>query len=138
MISITFLCEQCWQQGERGRREREEEEKQILVQYKEELACMLDSVQQTHLMERVPIACAVDEFMAEIEFGYSCEPSSPITARMRGNLEKIQRDMIHGLSKELQIVKIRNRYFCNKQRVDAMDFKLWHARLSHEIWDPYV
>ncbi len=42
--------------------------------------------------------------------------------RLRG---KFQRRIIDGFSKELQIVKIRNKYMCNKQRVDAMDFKLW-------------
>lgn len=42
--------------------------------------------------------------------------------RFRG---RFQRRIIDGLSEELQIVKIRNKYMCNRQRVDAMDFKLW-------------
>ena len=36
--------------------------------------------------------------------------------------------LINGLSQDLQIVKIRSRYTCSKQRVDAMDFKLWFFR----------
>ena len=49
--------------------------------------------------------------------------------RFRGNF---QRRIIDGLSNELQIVKIRNKYMCNKQRVDAMDFKLWFSGLSYK------
>lgn len=41
--------------------------------------------------------------------------------------EMSQRRFIDGLSKELQIVEIRNEHTCNKHRVDAMDFKLWHV-----------
>lgn len=49
--------------------------------------------------------------------------------RFRG---KFQRRIVDGLSKELQIVNIQNKYMCNKHRVDAMDYKLWFFGPNHE------
>ena len=49
--------------------------------------------------------------------------------RFRG---KIQRQIIDGLSKELQVVNIRNKYMCNKQRVDAMDSSCGSPGESYE------
>lgn len=165
--SFTSLCEQCWQKRERARRERVEKDKQISARYKARVARMLDSVQQIHLTEQVPIVYAVDKFITEVKPIHKYTPSSRITAKMMDEARKIrsteqislsdalekyrsqvrevgsmqslhrfrgkfQRQIIDGLSKELQIVNIRNRYICNKQRVDAMDFKLWFFGPSYE------
>ena len=165
--SFTSLCEQCWQERDRARREREEKEKQISARYKATVARMLVNVQQIPLTEQVPIVCAVDKFMAEVKPIHNYTPSSRMTARMMDEPRKIrsteqislwhalkkyrsevsevksvqslhrfrgkfQRRIIDDLSKELQIVKIRNKYMCNKQRVDAMDFKLWFSGPSYE------
>ena len=161
---FTSLCEQCWQGRKRAYRNKE---KQILAWHEVKLACMLDKVQHVHSKEQIPMAYAVDKFMAEVKPIHNYRPSPRITDRMRDKAQRIclteqisfrdavdkyrsrvrevgsvkslhrfrgqfQRQIIHGLSKELQIVKIRNKYLCNKQRVDAMDFKMWFLGPSYE------
>lgn len=64
--SIISFWEQCWQKRETVRRERREKEKQILVSHKARVVSMLDNVQQIRLTEQVPIVCAVDKFMSEV------------------------------------------------------------------------
>ena len=164
---FTSLCDQCWQESERAYRERRDKEKQILAWHEEKLACMLDKVQHVHSTEQVPIAYAVNKFMAEVRPIHNYRPSPRITDKMMDEARKIcsteritlgkaldkyqsevrkvgsvqslhrfrgkfQRQIIHDLSKELQIVKIRNKYLCNRQRVDAMDSKLRFFGPSYE------
>ncbi len=81
-------------------------------------ARMMDEVRKVRSTEQVSHWNALEKYRSEVREVRSVRSLN----RFRG---KFQRQIIDGLSKELQIVKIRNKYMCNKQRVDAMDFKLW-------------
>ena len=81
-------------------------------------ARMMDEMRKIRSTEQVSHWNALDKYRSEAREARSVQSLN----RFRG---KFQRRIIDGLSKELQIVKIRNKYTCNKQRVDAMDFKLW-------------
>lgn len=75
-------------------------------------------VRKICLTERIPFIDAFMRYDSEAEKFKSVQSHT----RFRG---KFQRRIIDGLFKELQIVKIRNKYMCNKHRVDAMEFKMW-------------
>ena len=81
-------------------------------------ARMMDEMRKIRLTEQVSASNALEKYTSEVREVRSVQSLN----RFRG---KFQRRIIGGLSKELQIVKIRNKHMCNKQRVDAMDFKLW-------------
>jgi len=34
---------------------------------------------------------------------------------------------------EIRIVKVRNRYMCDRDRVEAMDFQLWHFHYDVDV-----
>jgi len=78
---------------------------------------MIDEVRKIRSMEQVSYLSALKEYEAEIREVRSMQSLN----RFRG---KFQRRIIDDMFKELQIVTIRNKHMCNKQRVDAMDFKL--------------
>ena len=89
-------------------------------------ARMMDEARKIRLREQISLRDALKKCKSEVrEVG-----SVQSLHRFRG---KFQRRIIDGLSKELQIVKIRNKYMCNKQRVDAMDFELWFSGPSYEM-----
>jgi len=81
-------------------------------------ARMMDEVRKIRSTEQDSYWNALEKYRSEVRDVRSVQSLN----RFRG---KFQRRIIDGLSKELQIVTIRNKYMCNKQRVDAMDFKLW-------------
>ena len=81
-------------------------------------AKMKDEARKLRLTEQISFLAAFERYRSQVGHKRSLQ-------RFRG---KFQRRIIDGLSKELQIVKIRNKYMCNKQRVDAVDFKLWFSR----------
>lgn len=81
-------------------------------------ARMMTEVRKIGSTEQISPSKALERYRSEVREVRSVESLN----RFRG---KFQRDIVDGLSKELQIVKLRNKYICNKQRVDAMDFKLW-------------
>ena len=89
---------------------------QILASKKARMDSMINVVQKIRSTQQIPIARAVDKLISEVR---SVENFS-------NSRRWFQRHLIDHLSKELQIVKIRNKYIRNKQRVDAMDFKLWY------------
>ena len=96
-------------QWKRGKREQEIE--QTLASREKKVDEMMKYVRGLNSTEQVPIGYAVGKLMGDTRSGNS----------QRWH----QRDLISCLSQDLQIVKVRNRYMCNKRRVDAMDFKLW-------------
>lgn len=88
-------------------------------------ARMVEEAQKIRSTEQISLWDALKKHRSEVrEVG-----SVQSLHRFRG---KFQPRIINALSKELQIVKIRNKYMCNKQRVDAMDFKLWFSGPSYE------
>ena len=113
--SFVSFCEQCWQKCETARREKEEKEEQILASNKARINSMMNIMQEIHSTEQISIARAVDKLITKVRS----------VKNFSNSRRWFQRHLIHCLSKELQIVKIR-KYMCNKQRVDAMDFKLWY------------
>jgi hypothetical protein len=116
--SLTLFCEQCWQKRQSAERETERKREQILALNKGRVDSMLEVVQKIRSTDQIPIAYAVDKLISNVT---SVESSSK-------SRRWFQRYLIDRLSHELQIVKTRNKYTCNKRRVDAMDFKLWYFR----------
>ena len=77
----------------------------------------MDEVRKVRSTQQASHWNALEKYRSEVREARSVRSLN----RFRG---EFQRRIIDGLSKELQIVKIRNNYMCNKQRVDAIDFKL--------------
>ena len=82
-------------------------------------ARMMDEVRKIRLMEQVSHRNALIGYRSEVGEIRSVQTLN----RFQG---KFQRRVTDSLSKELQIMEIRNKYMCNsnKQRVGAMDFRL--------------
>lgn len=70
---------------------------------------MIAKVRAIRSTEKVPISYAIDR-----AFGSS-----------RTSQQENEQTLLSLLRKDLQIVKVRNEYMCNKDRVDAMDFKVF-------------
>ena len=88
-------------------------------------ARMMDEARRIRSTQQIFLWDALKNYRSEVrEVG-----SVQSLHRFRGIF---QRRIIDGLSKELQIVEIRNKYMCNKRRVDAMDFKLWFSGPSYK------
>ena len=113
--TFTSFCEQRWREYTEEDRKREREKEQTLTLHKEKMEKMMRYVRGLHSTEQVPIGYAVERLLGDI--------------RSVKNFCNSQwwhrRHLVDHLSQDLQIVKVRNRYMCNKRRVDAMDFKLW-------------
>ncbi|KAK3947764.1 hypothetical protein QBC32DRAFT_401371 [Pseudoneurospora amorphoporcata] len=92
---------------------RKEAEAKIAAARQERFNKMLEHVKSLPPGEQVPMAYAVDK-VSSIWSGTSA------AQRHRALRER--------MSEELQIVKVRNRWKCDKGRVDAMDFDLWRSR----------
>lgn len=144
--TFTSLCRQCWDKyseaeaiKERERRlEREQEIKEILQERKERVQelmreqaldvekvdKMLEGVRRIQSTEQVPIAYALDRSMAQVEshWGFLSPSRQELHQDLRCCLYR------RSLSKDLQIEKVRGRYKCNKERVDAIDFNLWYSK----------
>lgn len=82
------------------------------------MARMMDEVRKIRSTEQISYLNALKKYKSEVREVRSVQNLD----RLRG---KFQRRTIDDLFEELQIVKIQIKYMCNKQRVDAMDFKLW-------------
>lgn len=109
--AFTSFCEQCYTEENR---KREREKEQTLAFRKEKMEKMMRYVRGFHSTEQVPIGYAVERLLSDIR-----------SAKNFCNSQRWHRQhLVDHLSQDLQIVKVRNRYMCNKRRVDAMDFKL--------------
>jgi len=82
---------------------------------KKKMDDIMEYVRGLHPAEQVSIGYAVEKLLSDTR---SVSNSS-------NSQRWHQRHLINYLSQDLQIVKVRNRYMCDKRRVDAMDFKLW-------------
>jgi hypothetical protein len=113
--AFTSFCEQCYTEENR-KREREKEQTLAFAAFrKEKMEKMMRYVRGFHSTEQVPIGYAVERLLSDIR-----------SAKNFCNSQRwYRRHLVDHLSQDLQIVKVRNRYMCNKRRVDAMDFKLW-------------
>ncbi|KAK3954529.1 hypothetical protein QBC32DRAFT_81900 [Pseudoneurospora amorphoporcata] len=110
--SYTAYCEECVEKM--WEREKEAKEK-IAAAHRDRVNKMLEHVKSLQPGEQVPIAYAVDKVS-------SIWSGTPAARRHRALREM--------LSEELQIVKVGNRWKCDKGRVNAMDFDLWRSLLG--------
>lgn len=74
----------------------------------------LINMRENESTEKVPVGYAVERLMSGIK-----------SEGFRSSRQWLQRLLKDDLSLDLQIVKAGNRYVCNKQWADGMDFKLW-------------
>lgn len=116
--SLTLFCEQCWQKCQNAEKEGKKKKEQLLALNKGKVDGMMENVQKIRSTDQIPIAYAVDKLINNV---------TPVESFSKSR-RWFQRYLIDRLAQELQIVKMRNKYTCNKQRVDAMDFKLWYFR----------
>ncbi len=125
--SFTSFCEQCWQKCEKTKREKEKKKKQILTLNKARMNSMMKIVQKIHSTEQTSIARVIDKLVSEITS----------VKNVSNSRRWFQRHLIDYLFQELQVVKIWNKYMCNKQRVDAINYKLWYfaKRSYYETWN---
>ncbi|PVH92775.1 hypothetical protein DM02DRAFT_542900 [Periconia macrospinosa] len=121
--TFTSFCDLCWKVHLKEARKREQEKKRTLALRKNKLDKMLGFVRGLYSTEQVPIAYAVDRLLSDIR-----------SVKYTGNSRRwYQQYLINHLSQELGIVKARNRYVCDKRRVDAMDFKQWYFYDSLDV-----
>lgn len=113
--TFTSFCTQCWERHRDTEKKEEASRNQMQILRKEQVANMLNNLRSLHSGDQVPLAYAVDKFGAQFRaiHYYSKSP------------RWYQRRIVENLSHDLQVVKLRNRYMCSKQRVDGMDFELW-------------
>jgi hypothetical protein len=81
---------------------------------------MVARVERLGCSEQVPIRYAVGKLLKEVNSVEGWGSNSP---------RWYQRDLVNNSSKELKILKVANKYVCDRKRVEAMDFRLWY------FWD---
>ena len=119
---ISF-CKQCWDTRVTEQEKKEREEKQMLALRNKKLEKMMKYVRGIHSTERTPIRYAVEKLLREVK-----------SVKNYGNAPRwYQRHIIYHLSEDLHIVKVQNKFMCNKQRVDAMDFKVWYFHKDLDV-----
>jgi hypothetical protein len=101
-----------------------------------ELEEMLGRMKFIRCKEQIPIRYAVDK-LTEGFRSWNYERLEPLEVPSRASMHKTLRNEkhLHRLDEHLFIIKVKHRYLCNKQRADAMDFKLWWcAKQDREMW----
>lgn len=110
--------------SESEKREEEGQEAEWTALRKADLASMLDDVRQIRTTKTVPIDYAVERFLVNAALPESYDSAG-----------KWRHKIIETLREELQIVNRKGEFFCSKQRVDAMDFHLWHYDHCSDMQD---
>lgn len=115
---FTSFCDQCWAERSKEERRTAREKERFLALREERTEKMLANVRAVRSTEQVPFSYAIDKLLHDVR-----------SVKGQCNSRRWhQRDLLDELSRDLQIVKVRNRYVCNKGRFDVMDFKLWSSR----------
>lgn len=114
--SFTSFCDICWDKHLEHEEERERETERREALHEKKIQEMLEHVRGIPSTEQVPISYCVERCMGEASVNH-----------FHNSRRWYHRSLLNKLSQELAIVKVRNRYVCSKQRVDAMDFKLWFS-----------
>ncbi|EPE36459.1 urea active transporter [Glarea lozoyensis ATCC 20868] len=119
--NLRSYCEDCWTKYQT--RLHEDEQKAALKRAArvKELDEMMERVKLIRGKERVPVRYAVNRFIEGFR-SWNTQQLSPLSESSRA---WYQGAFLRSLSQELQIDKVRNKYLCNKERVDAMDFEVW-------------
>ena len=120
---VTSLCEQCWGKYTEEEKQKKQSREQILASRNERLGKLMEYIEELPPAEQVPIGYALQRFLSEIgDLG-----------NVHHSRRWYQRHLLGELSQQLRIVKVGKRYMCDKQRVDAMDFKLWFPRWRLDV-----
>jgi hypothetical protein len=116
--NLKAYCDPCWEKYLAQRKLKAEERLKRSI-YDHNVKEMLKKVTSIESTERVPLAYAATKFKEQNRAHKS--HNSPTFYK---------RQLKEHLSKELEIVKIEKQNFCNKARVDCMDFELWRNRTA--------
>lgn len=90
-----------------GRREREHE-----------IYMMFHNLETMETKEQVPLAYATDKAMSQLPDRHGYE-------RRTRSRTWCQKMILENLGEKLEIVKVRNRWVCSKEKVDQLDLGLW-------------
>ncbi|KAK3493469.1 hypothetical protein B0T13DRAFT_476703 [Neurospora crassa] len=112
-LTFTSFCEECLAKKQEEYRIREEARSNMWFAHRERIHKMLDHVNSLPPGEQVPIAYAVDKV-------------SSIWGRNSAALRQRAFGFRYEFQEKLLIIKVKNRWICDKGRVDATDFKLWN------------
>ena len=122
---FTSHCQQCLDKAAEEERQREWEERQRKLEEQQKLAArrakmekMMDHVRGIRSSQTVPIAYAIYKYVNDIK--------SAETRHLETSPSRFHQRLLNLFSEELRIRKIKHKYVCSKEAVDAMDFKLWH------------
>jgi hypothetical protein len=131
---LTLFCDPCWKAHVEKKGKAQQEWMQAVALREAKTEKMLEHVKGLDPTEQVYIAYAIDRFMNDIisvsEKDYRNHKLKDYI-RLMDSLDSrhsYRRYLFRYLSLELGIVKVGNRYRCDKGRVDAMDFKQWYFR----------
>jgi hypothetical protein len=102
------------------RKKRADRVDRILLLRKERKEEMVVRLKELGCSEQVPIRYAVEKLLKEV---------NSVEGRVSNSPRWYQRHLVDNLSKELKILKLANKYVCDRKRVEAMDFRLWY------FWD---
>ncbi|KAK3396839.1 hypothetical protein B0T20DRAFT_243934 [Sordaria brevicollis] len=106
-------CKECHNEILEHKRKREEHDKKARAAHREKVNKMMEHVRSLSPgLQQVPIAYAIDKVSI-------IWPDLPAAKRHKA--------LRNFLSEELNIVKVGNRWKCDKGRVDAMDFEMWRS-----------
>ena len=108
-------CEECWEGIGKRLQQEERKKEEILNLRHERIHEMMQAVRKVELTEQVPITYAVGRVLSDAD---------KASVKHLFSRRYHQHRLITQLSNDLQIVKVRNRFKCNKSRVDALDFGL--------------
>jgi len=117
---FTSFCGQCFDMARLEWKKRADEVDRIRLARKERKEEMVLRLEELCCSEQVPIRYAVERLLEEVNSVEGWVSNSP---------RWYQRELVNNLSKELKILKVANRYVCDRKRVEAMDFRLWY------FWD---
>jgi hypothetical protein len=107
--TFTSFCEQCFERYTERKRKTERKKEQTLASREKKMDKMMNYVRELHSTEQVPIGYAVKKLLSDIRSVNTCNSQ-----------RWYQRHIVDCLAQDLQIVKVRNRYMCNKRRVDGI------------------
>jgi hypothetical protein len=128
---LTLFCDSCWKAHVEEKEKAEQERRQALALRMAKAEKMLEHVRGINSTEQVYIAYAIDRFMNDIksvsEKDYRGHKLKDYI-NLKDSRHLYRWYLFQHLSLELGIVKVGNRYRCDKGRVDAMDFKQWYFR----------
>lgn len=118
------FCDECWPKHTEEMEKMKAEMERYSCSPMGRAEMVIARVRSIQSTKQVPISYAIRK-----AFGESSLHSSD-----RSNRAQYRMILLNMFCQDLQIVKARNGYMCNKARVDAIDFKLVFELYFEEIW----